>query len=90
MKTSTNQPFKYISYILIIVTTLSFGVSTLPSPASAYIDPGTGTMLIQVIAAAIFGALFTMKAWLGSLKALFVKKKASEASPGTTKEEEQK
>lgn len=68
----------------------SIGVATVPSPACAYIDPGTGTMLIQVLAAAIFGALFTVRSWFGSLKALFIKKKQSEESPSTTKEEEQK
>ena len=88
MKISEDHLAKHISQTLIIVATYSLGVVTAPSPAFAYIDPGTGTMLIQVIAAAIFGALFTMKAWLGALKSVFIKNKPSEESPAVTKEEE--
>jgi hypothetical protein len=90
MKTSQNQIPKHILYLLFIVVACSFGVAIVPTSASAYIDPGTGTMLIQVIAAALFGALFTMKTWIGSLKALFIKKKPSEESFATPKEKEQK
>jgi hypothetical protein len=88
MKTLQNQPARLIPYILLMIIACSFGVATLPSSAAAYIDPGTGTMLIQVIAAAIFGALFTIKSWFGSLKSVFIRKSSSEESPSTTKEEE--
>ena len=42
-------------------------VMAVPQRASAYVDPGTGSMLWQLAAAAIFGALFRLKriaAWL--------------------------
>jgi len=90
MKTSKDQPDRLISIILPVFVAIGLGVTTIPSPVAAYIDPGTGTMLIQVIAAAIFGALFTIKSWFGSLKSLFIKKKPSEGSPTTTKDEEPK
>jgi hypothetical protein len=90
MKISEHHLAKHIPQALIIFVAYSLGVVTAPSPAFAYIDPGTGTMLIQVIVAAIFGALFTLKAWLGALKSVFIKDKPSEESPAVTKEEEQK
>ena len=36
-------------------------IMALPVPAAAYIDPGSGTMLWQLGAAALFGALFQIK-----------------------------
>ena len=36
-----------------------------PSAAHAYLDPGTGSMALQLLAAGILGALFTLKThWL--------------------------
>jgi hypothetical protein len=32
-----------------------------PSPAFAYIDPGTGSFLFQVVAAAVIGGLFFVR-----------------------------
>jgi hypothetical protein len=42
-----------------------------PSLGYAYIDPGSGSMLIQVIVAAIFGLLFTIKSWCGYFTGFF-------------------
>lgn len=33
----------------------------LPAPAYAYLDPGTGTMIVQAVVAGIAGALVTIK-----------------------------
>jgi hypothetical protein len=33
------------------------------SPAYAYLDPGTGSMIIQLVVAGVLGALFTIKTW---------------------------
>ena len=90
MKTSYSKSSFYFVRLTYLAFICSFGVLTFSSPALAYIDPGTGSMLIQVFAAAIFGALFTMKTWLGTLKAFFTIKKSTEESPSTTKEEEPK
>lgn len=44
-------------------------LAVLPTDANAYIDPGTGSMIIQVILAAFLGAIVTCKQWWGVLKA---------------------
>lgn len=44
-----------------------------PAPAFAYIDPGTGSMALQLIVAGLLGAIFTIKTWWRSLVALFSK-----------------
>jgi hypothetical protein len=33
------------------------------SPASAYIDPGTGSMLLQLLAAGVVGTVFYLRRW---------------------------
>ncbi len=38
-------------------------VAYYPSPAYAYLDPGTGTMIVQVIIAGIAGALVSIKVY---------------------------
>lgn len=42
-------------------------VMAAPRPAAAYVDPGSGSMIWQLAAAAVFGALFRIKrvaSWL--------------------------
>ncbi len=34
-----------------------------PSPLFGYIDPGTGSFVLQVLAAALLGSLFAIKSW---------------------------
>lgn len=49
-----------------------FLVSILPAaPAYAYIDPGTGSFLIQGILAAIVGAGVALKVFWGRIKSIF-------------------
>jgi hypothetical protein len=43
----------------------------LSSPAYAYIDPGTGSMVIQAVAAAILGSLAFIKIFWRRLRTLF-------------------
>lgn len=38
-------------------------IVAIPTPAHAYLDPGTGSILLQGILAAIAGGLFTIKLW---------------------------
>ena len=38
-------------------------IATVPRPAFAYLDPGTGSMLIQLVVAGVLGAVFTVKTW---------------------------
>lgn len=43
-------------------------LSTAPQPARAYLDPGTGSYLFQLLIAFFVGALFTIKLYWGKLK----------------------
>jgi hypothetical protein len=40
----------------------------LPSTAQAYIDPGSGSFIIQMLFASIIGGLFTMKMYYQRIK----------------------
>jgi hypothetical protein len=42
-----------------------------PQDASAYIDPGTGSMIFQLIAAGLFMASLAIKVFWGKIKAFF-------------------
>ncbi|MCE3233909.1 MAG: hypothetical protein K0Q50_89 [Vampirovibrio sp.] len=41
-----------------------------PEPAQAYIDPGSGSYVIQVALASLFGFLFVLKSYWVSLKTM--------------------
>lgn len=38
-------------------------MAVVPQPAHAYLDPGTGSYILQIAAAALFGSLFALKMW---------------------------
>ena len=42
-----------------------------PQTAHAYLDPGTGSMVLQVILASVMGGLFVLKRYWHRLKARF-------------------
>ncbi len=48
------------------------------SPAYAYLDPGSFSILLQTILAAIAGIGATYRLWISKLKNFFKKKKKSE------------
>ena len=48
---------------------IAFLVAFWPSTAFAYIDPGSGSMLLQILMSAFFGALFMARNFLGKLAA---------------------
>ena len=51
-----------------------FSVFLLPLPSKdvhAYIDPGTGSLILQVLIASFVGALFFLKIFWGKVKAFF-------------------
>ena len=56
---------------------LAFGLC-LPDDAHAYIDPGTGSYVLQLILAGLFGAFFAIKTYWRSIKAFFGPSKATE------------
>ncbi len=41
--------------------------------AHAYIDPGTGSFIIQMLIASILGAVLTVKMWIGTIKRFFLR-----------------
>jgi hypothetical protein len=41
--------------------TIAMIILALPASAAAYVDPGSGTMLWQLAAAAVFGGLFQIR-----------------------------
>jgi hypothetical protein len=49
-----------------------------PVKALAYIDPGTGSYMSQLIVAGIFGSLFALKVFWHKIKLLFKKTPSSE------------
>ncbi|MBP7832393.1 MAG: hypothetical protein KA035_01340 [Candidatus Levybacteria bacterium] len=51
-KVITNAAFFAALYMLVV-----------PKPAHAYLDPGTGSYILQIAAAALFGSLFALKVW---------------------------
>lgn len=42
---------------------LSLYLVFVPQPAHAYLDPGTGSYILQVAAAVLFAGLFVLKTW---------------------------
>lgn len=50
---------------------LALLVLTFPKNAHAYLDPGTGSYVLQVLAAVLFGGLFAIKAFWSHIKAFF-------------------
>ena len=66
--------FKKTFRILGIMTSLSFGL--LFSDAYAYIDPGSGSMIIQMIIGALVGVGITIKIYWYRLKEKFISKKS--------------
>jgi nitrate/nitrite transporter NarK len=57
---------------------LALGMLLVPAPALAYLDPGTGSFLIQGIIAAVVGAGFAVKMFWSRIKAFLTGKKAAE------------
>ncbi len=65
---------------LAAVAALAFGAVP---PASAYIDPGTGSMLLQVIGAAVAGAIFYFREFRIKLLSLFSRRQPPAAEDGS-------
>jgi hypothetical protein len=60
------------SKLLFFVFILAF---VIPQPASAYLDPGFGSMVWQMMAAALFGVAFTVKIYWIKIKNFFNRSK---------------
>lgn len=52
-----------------------FGLMSIPRPASAYLDPGTGSIIWQMVIAVGFGLSFTLKMYWARIKKLLKREK---------------
>lgn len=69
----------------ILVVTIAF--AALSAPAYAYIDPGSGSMIVQGVLAAIAALAMTAKLWWHRLLVLLhVRKRTSKVSPSKSRE----
>ena len=53
-----------------------------PGPAQAYLDPGTGSMIIQVVIGAVAGALVTARLYWSQIKAKLTGRKPAPDEAG--------
>jgi hypothetical protein len=63
---------------LIILFSLLLLLPVLSPPVSAYLDPGFGSMVWQMLAAVLFGIAFTLKIYWIKIKNLFSGKKTEQ------------
>ena len=54
-----------------------------PRMAYAYIDPGTGSYIVQMLIAGLMGALFTIKLYWGRIKLFFLSQTNEDTNDGT-------
>jgi len=64
--------------------------STILGKPALYLDPGSGSFILQVIVAALLGGGFAIKAYWKKIKALFVKTPPDEESDEEDTDEETK
>lgn len=61
-----------------------------PQRADAYLDPGTGSYLLQIMVAMLFGGLFLIKTWWTQIKnfisKIFSRKEEKTSEKKSTKE----
>lgn len=69
---------KYIKYLIGILVTTSLISLLFPSHAYAYLDPGTGSYIFQILIAVAVGGLFAIKLFWGKIKAFFNKSSSDE------------
>ena len=64
------KTYKYLRIVFIF-----FGIFYVlfPKIAFAYLDPGTGSYMLQVLIASILGAFFTIKIFWGKIRNFFLK-----------------
>ncbi len=64
---------------LVLMTAMLFAV-----PAHAYLDPGTGSMILQVILGGVAAASVALKLYWQRIKGFFVKDDAASSEPETS------
>ncbi|MFI5265307.1 MAG: hypothetical protein ACHQT7_01020 [Candidatus Levyibacteriota bacterium] len=63
MKKTLSSALFFVSLYLVLV----------PAPAHAYLDPGTGSYILQVLAAVFFAGLFVLKTWWNQVRGFVLK-----------------
>ncbi len=61
---------KFFSVALMVIGLAAPPYQSLPRPL-AYLDPGSGSFILQLLVAALFGALFLVKVYWGKIKTFF-------------------
>lgn len=70
---SQNQEIRMQEYLMMKIPTLIL-LALLPSVAFAYLDPATGSIILQGIIAALAAAAATFRLWWHRFKSLFSRK----------------
>ena len=66
------------SFVAFIASLLVF----VPAPAGAYLDPGTGSYITQVLVASFLGALYALKLSWSRIKLFFTSKSSARSARG--------
>ena len=66
----------------IIFSTSLFGAAGIKSFALLYADPGTGTFILQLLAAALFGLMFYIRIIIRKIKGMGSGKKVGKVADG--------
>ena len=53
------------------------GMFLFPKDAHAYLDPGTGSYILQLLIASLIGGLFVIKTYFQKIKSFFIKSPVS-------------
>jgi hypothetical protein len=72
--------------LLLIVLIISF-LFVFPGEVYAYIDPGSGSYLTQVVLGFVFGGLFMIKLYWNKIKNAIFKNKSKDKKEKSLKEE---
>ncbi len=65
---------KYFTRFMAILVVFAMFFLAFPQRAYAYLDPGTGSYLLQLLIAGLLGASMAVKIFWGNIKAFFSKK----------------
>lgn len=90
MKSTKPEKMLKISVIANLVILLFLGQIVFPQASYAYLDPGTGSYLIQILGASLFAGLYMVKRFWTDIKnffALLFSRSQKEKSKGKSNED---
>jgi len=64
---------KYFNRLVVSILVLTLFSLIFPRKAHAYLDPGTGSYILQILIAVLIGALFSIKLFWNRIKYFFIK-----------------